>query len=209
MAIAFECSGCSKRMSAGDDAAGRKAKCKACGVVTHVPRPLVLEEGERRDHHYDFAHGFLPHMSFRGGMGVGTLLAMASDAKGALLRMGWESVGSSLPQKDRLPPDGLRATLVEPAKDLALAVIQLPPARRSPEALFVAGCYDQRGGSTSFRFLTLELGLDLATLGPRTVLGEWLPSADGGPPAHGNLGTGPPDSREAFVAACLRLLDER
>lgn len=209
MAIAFACSGCQKSMTAPDEAAGRKARCKTCQAVTHVPRPLVLEAGEQRAHHYLFAHRFVPQTSFSGGAGAGLLMAMAADPQGGLLRKGWDAVGAQLPRAQRLAPDGLSGSVVEAREGLNLAVVQLPPARRQPEALFVAGAYalDPAGEGMSFRLLTLELGLDMGTGQPQTVLGEWAPTREGGL-RHLNWGPGPPDSLTAFASAARALIDK-
>lgn len=203
--IDFECDGCQKPMQAPVKAAGQRAVCKTCGATSHVPRPLVLEPGAFRQHHYEFAHRFLPHMCFRGGMGAETLRSMATDKAGELLRHGWGSAASVVEPADRLPPDGLKARLIEPREGLTLAVVQLPQARRMVEALYVAGVY-QPGG---FRFVTLELSVDIVSQRPRTVLGEWMPGRQGpeAPLTHVNWGNGPPDSREAFVRAAVRVID--
>lgn len=178
--------------------------CKTCGATSHVPRPLVLEPGPFRQHHYEFAHRFLPHMCFKGGMGAETLRQMAADKAGELLKHGWGSAGSVVAAPERLPSDGLKARLVEPREGLSLAVVQLPQARRMVEALYVAGVYQ----GTSFRFVTLELSVDIVSQTPRTVLGEWIPGkGQSGGLSHVNWGNGPPDSREAFIRAAVRVID--
>ena len=42
MAIDFECSGCGRRLSAPDDLAGRRCRCKSCGTLMQIPEILEL-----------------------------------------------------------------------------------------------------------------------------------------------------------------------
>jgi hypothetical protein len=192
-------------MKVPDAAAGRKGRCKECRGVTRVPRPLILEDGDCRDHHYQFAHGFLPGMSLGNPEGAGTIMGMALDSSGDLLRKGWAMVGERIPKRERLSPKGLKATFVEANDDVGVGVIQLPQALRQAEALFVAGAYIQARQGMDFRLLTLELAVNLGG-GAQTMLCEWLVNDDGGLD-HANFGPGPPDSREAFVEAVVNLVE--
>ncbi len=43
MAIEFNCTSCGRRLSVGDDAQGRQAKCPQCGAVMAVPAVMKAE----------------------------------------------------------------------------------------------------------------------------------------------------------------------
>ncbi|MGE0707265.1 MAG: hypothetical protein AB7N76_16360 [Planctomycetota bacterium] len=199
--IRFTCQACGKSFKLPDEAGGRRGRCKGCGEVMRVPLALSLEQGTPRRHHYSFAHAFLPAMCLQGPP---YLLGLVLDAKGELLRKGWEVVASKLDPAERLEPAGLEGSFHERSGGLGLALVQLPPPRRQAEAIFVAGAFLRAGGGTTFRYLTLELGLDVGTGRPHTVLGEWVPAGDGG--RHLHWGEGPPPEREAFLDAVEALV---
>lgn len=209
MPITFDCASCDRDFNVPDAAAGKRATCKGCGATTHVPRPLTLEPGPFRPHHYEFAHRFLPGVSFGGAAGSGLLLVLASDHEGEVLRRYWSAAAEQLPAELHMPPHGLKGTFVEVDEQLSLAVLQLPPARRVPEALFLAGVYVTGQGGLPFRrLLTLELTLSQHARRPSTMLCEWAPGPDR--LVHVNWGFEGPwaDSRELFVRAVRDLLDD-
>ena len=201
-AIQFNCSECGQVMKAPETAAGRKGRCKACGNVERVPRPLICESGDYRPHHYAFAHGLVPAFSLLSGPeGTGTLLAMCVDPSGDFARKSWRMAGEDLPRDQRLSPEGLKATMVEVDDSLGLAMVRLPPARFMAEAIYVVGVYQKgRGRKMDFRLLTLEL-----SYGPSTMLCEWAPTREGGL-NHVNHGPGSPDSETALVKAIRQIL---
>jgi hypothetical protein len=53
-AISVECPGCGKRFSVAAQHAGRRGKCKACGVMVTIPAPA---QPAQQDDLYDFAPG--------------------------------------------------------------------------------------------------------------------------------------------------------
>jgi DNA-directed RNA polymerase subunit RPC12/RpoP len=59
MAIEFNCTGCGRRLSVGDDAEGRQAKCPQCGTVMTVPA-IVKAEPSPASGESPFAPGSSP-----------------------------------------------------------------------------------------------------------------------------------------------------
>jgi hypothetical protein len=87
-------------------------------------------------------------------------------------------------------------------KGFPCAIIEMPTPTKSPEAYFTglvalvdldAGIPEERK-NVAARYFTLEKGV-LPDGNPRTVLGEWHESM------HGNFGTGPAPTVEAFARA--------
>jgi hypothetical protein len=46
MSIKFSCQGCGKELTAPDEMAGRKAKCKVCSTITPIPTPAAPADDE-------------------------------------------------------------------------------------------------------------------------------------------------------------------
>jgi hypothetical protein len=205
VAIQFKCSACEQVMKAPEAAAGRKGRCKGCGHVERVPRPLVFKEGEYRPHHYVFAHVMAPAICFGSKEGSGMLMAMCTDDSGKFLRKTWRMASEGLPRSQHLKPEGLEAKMVEVDGDHALAMVRLPTAHYQAEAIYLVGSYQFSSRGSMFRLLTLELSYDFSKKTPCTMLCEWSPTRDGGC-NHGNFGPGPPDSETALTKAIVDLL---
>ncbi len=151
-----------------------------------------------RDHHYIFGHLVLRNMFLSEPERF--LTHLQKEGTGFLAGI-WRRIGQDLPKKKVLPPTGLAYDLqVEP--DALLAIVRLPPASVTAEAMLV-GCHLRRlppeekvAPGPLARFFTLEYGVrdDLQT--PRTVFCEW-----NGEGVHLNYGDGPPAEFAAFAAA--------
>jgi len=76
MAIEFNCTGCGRRLSVGDDAEGRQAKCPHCGTVMTVPA-IVRAEASPSSGGSPFAPGSTPSPSPFGPAGPPQPLAAA------------------------------------------------------------------------------------------------------------------------------------
>ena len=68
MAIEFNCTGCSRRLSVGDDAEGRQAKCPHCGTIMTVPA-IVKAEPSLSSGGSPFTAGSNPYASPSGPAG--------------------------------------------------------------------------------------------------------------------------------------------
>ena len=142
-----------------------------------------------RQHHYQFAHRWLPATPpeiWRGLLNE----ARSGDADEFLLRM-WYRVGLTLPGDDRIDPVGLSAT-AHTLADADVLLITMPAPESVPEAYFSAVIL--RDGEDP-RYMTLELGFDPVEQVPYTVGGEW--TADS---THLNLGPGPEPTPGDFLA---------
>lgn len=167
-----------------------------------APEPPTSGDADPRPAHYVFAHYALRGIAL--SHPEQCLAVLASDeAKrflAAILNSVNEQLGASEPAADFTAED-IRIQTTR-AGDHPCAVIEMPPARATAEAHFVAivlpgGFGEQPAGAAPLpaRYFTLEKGFELSGE-PRTVLCEW--TADG---THSNFGDGPPPTVADFVAA--------
>lgn len=157
-------------------------------------RRMVLAGGEMRDHHYVFAHQYLPTAFYQHPME----LADAFDRDGeSLLRELWLDAANGL--STALPAEGLDLEVGYYSPSFSIYYITLPTAEAVPEAYFTALVYD---GFDQY-YLTLEKSFGtLKAEGTGTMLCAWSPEA-----AHLSFGPGPEPTLEAFQEAVLRWLD--
>lgn len=185
-------------------------------------RQGVIEGG--REHHYKVAHHALPHLAFNNPVGL-----MGNLGDQEKLTELWHIVGSQLDSSvPRISADGFRAEsrvysplAAQPAlfsartKVFSIALITFPLPRRATEAYFTAivlGPIPQKRSNNNkawieetnkapTRYFTLELGVNEAQTGLRTVFGEWRKDN-----THVNYGDGPPPNLTAFYErVCLKI----
>jgi hypothetical protein len=147
-----------------------------------------MSEGPRR-HHYQFAHRLLPATAFRMGSDL-----VAAGRQGRLaLDDAWNELGLTLPEGERVRPDGLDASYqrVDPYDVL---VVTFPPAMGPAEAHYAAIAVPD-DSTRNVRYLVLELGLSPIDGQRYTVMAEW--TADG---SHVNYGPGPEALPASFIA---------
>ena len=151
-----------------------------------------------RRHHYEFAHRVLRMMFLQDSMRFLALLK-GPRAQEFLLDV-WTRVGAPIPADDRIEPEGLRGSHHELTSGLfsPAALIELPPATEIAEAHLVAAVL-----ADGPRYFTLEKGVALPAMTPRTVLCEWR--AEG---QHVNYGDGPAAEAGAFLAAVEAKVNE-
>ncbi|MEC4747522.1 hypothetical protein [Methylomicrobium sp. Wu6] len=160
---------------------------------------------EPRNHHYFFAHRFLPQVAFENPARFFDCLV--ADGNDFLLWL-WEQCAAYLEQSEHLAPDGLSFALERLKDDTVAALIEMPPPTGVAETYFVAVAYQperQRLQQTRLgktRYFTLEFS-EAFDGRARTVLGEW--TSDGN---HANFGDGPMAAREAFLNDVIRLLEK-
>lgn len=154
-------------------------------------------ENERRPHHYQFAHKVLPEIAQ--DLGRMMLDEESADEFGPRLISLWDDFGRRLPAEERLPSDGLRATLMILGPHRLLVVVLPRPIARA-EAYYTAVV--RPAGTDRCRYFTLEYAVNPFTQEPYTVLGEW---ADG---SHLSHGSGPASDLSLFLTAVLELVNE-
>lgn len=215
MDVPYDCPGCDRELSVPLSAAGKRVRCKSCEQVAHVPRPLTIEQGDPRPHHYTFAHRFLPQMALGSYDQSALFLHLTADPTGASLQESWRLTAkvTGLDPALHLQPDGLRRMVFDAGERHALVAIQLPPARRLAEALFVGALVDKAPDAATFpvqRFFTLEPTLNLIDGRPSTMLCEWSLHPQEGRLVHVNWGFEGPwaDSPEMFAVAVRDLLGD-
>jgi hypothetical protein len=148
---------------------------------------MLIRDDRPRPHHYRFAHRLLsvvlldPKVPIRGIAQTGVITRF--------LRHLWADFGRSLPDHERLPPDGLEGAL-ETSGDKEVLLVTMPKAEHMAEAHFVAVTPCEPAAERAFFTLEHTWSLDDSAA---TVLGRW---ADG---SHINLGPGPEPTAEAFL----------
>ena len=148
----------------------------------------LFSEDRPRQHHYLFAHRELLAIARRF---AGSLPELAGSGRmDTALAGAWNQVGSRLPPADRLPHDGLGASLHD-LDGKSVVLVKMPHPEHGAEAHFVAVVV--AGGQFSDYFV-LEHGWTVRDE-PRTVLCKW---DDRG---HVNLGDGPPAEANGFLSA--------
>jgi hypothetical protein len=168
------------------------------------PWKRAPQRGSPRQQHYVFAHVALAQIFAREPHDLWSRLS--SEAGTAMLQGLWRRIGAECPEKERAEEAGLSLS-IETLGAREAAVITLPRPLAPAEAYMVALIRDPPRKKflftvrrESFRYVTLELGIDIMSGGGRTVLCEWLP--DG---SRANHGDGPEPTREAFVQALAAL----
>jgi hypothetical protein len=146
-----------------------------------------------RPHHYAFAHRELPVVArrFAGDLAA---IVRSGDMDGALAAT-WDAIGEHLPPDDRLPSDGLSASLHEVA-GREVVIVTMPRVEHAAEA-YLAGIVVASGELTDY--FVLEHGWTV-TDEPRTVMCKWDERG------HVNLGDGPLPNQADFLAAIMGLL---
>jgi hypothetical protein len=110
---------------------------------------------EPRDHHYFFAHRFLPAVFYNDPEEFVDYLRRDTTN---VLRAVWTSAGSDLELDERLTPLGLGCEIRDLEDQTAIVLITLPEPEVSPEAYFVAAAYRSAAvsGEALVRYFTLE-----------------------------------------------------
>jgi len=153
----------------------------------------LFKDDRPRTQHHQFAHRALLDAS-RGFAGNLPDLARSGRMDDAPVRT-WDRVGETVPPDDRLPSDGLAATLHSfDAREIVL--VMMPTAEHCAEAYFVAIVI---AGGHLTDYYVLEHGWT-ASDEPRTVMCKWDERG------HVNLGDGPPADASAFLATVEQLL---
>lgn len=156
---------------------------------------MDIVENDPRPHHYRFAHQVLADLARN--LGPRMLDGIPAEGPGAGMASLWDDFGGRLPAGERLPSDGLDASLITLGGHRLLVVV-LPRPAAPAEAYYTAVV--QPHGADHCRYFTLEHAFNPFTKEPYTVLGEW---ADG---SHLNLGSGPAPGLSAFLTAVVTLL---
>lgn len=161
---------------------------------------------EPRPHHYQFAHRLLPALAGRqprllfGRLGSPETQSFLTDL--------WQSVSETLPEEDRLAPDGL-ACLSRRHGNYAIDVIVMPPPVGITEAYFTAlvfGPITEMGTENlPVHYYTLEYGLSFDPGEKQTVLCQWEINSEGAG-SHYNMGAGPDPEPEAFLNKICEML---
>jgi hypothetical protein len=132
-----------------------------------------------REQHYRFAHSVLVDFFCEDAKRLWDLLTHA-DADRFMLKV-WEIAGRDAP--DRIDPAGLRRSH-ERLKTGEVVIIKLPEPKSANEAHVVAlvripekKSLFRKAQPESFRYFTLEQGVDIKDLGGLLIFCEWL--ADG------------------------------
>lgn len=107
----------------------------------------------------------------------------------AALARAWDHVGDRLPQGDRLPREGLAASLHGAGSGSQVVLVSMPQPAHAAEAYFAAIVV---AGGRLVHYFVLEHGWTTQDE-PRTVLCEWDERG------HVNLGDGPPPDASAFL----------
>jgi hypothetical protein len=157
-----------------------------------------MPDGPRR-HHYLFCHRELPFAAFHVG---GDLVSAARQGHLTLTAL-WNKVGQTLPEDQRLRPDGLAARY-HPFANHDVILVSFPRPQAPTEAYFAAIAVPINGRSSGVRYLTLEAAVSPLDGARYNMIGEW--TRDG---AHGNLGSGPAVYPDAFLDVVVELLDEQ
>ncbi len=174
-------------------------------------KKLVAQTPGSRGQHYTFAHRLLPGVARH--LGALSVLVLADeDKRDEFLLDIWNDSGRDEKGDNLVASEGLRAS-VSRTDDKLIAIVVLPPAKRIPEAHFVAIMCDLPPEtddedaenseearevfrlivrSMPVRYFTLERGSSLDGT-PHTVFCEW--TAEG---AHHNMGDGPPAAEREF-----------
>lgn len=152
-------------------------------------------EVEARDHHYQFAHGLLPHLLLRSEDPWLSLLA-GQDGEAVLLKL-WESVGASLPPALRLSPTGLAHEFRSFGDDHLIMLVTLPPVLAPPEAVRCVLTL-----SPEFRLFLQEHSDSDDEGNPTWCYCEW--TEDG---VHVNRGALPRGDLSEFLSAIALTLD--
>ena len=154
---------------------------------------------EPRPHHYQFAHLALPALAGRQSRFLFVALGRP-DAQSFLIDL-WQNVAETLPEEDRLAPDGLNC-LCRRHGNYVIDLIVLPPPVGITEAYFTALVFgpitNMETENLPVLYYTLEQGFNFITGEKRTVLGEWKIDSEG-TGSHYNLGDGPDPDPEAFM----------
>jgi hypothetical protein len=147
----------------------------------------LFRDDRPRPHHYVFAHRELPAIARRF---AGSMPEQARSGRmDAALGRGWDHVGDRLPPGDRLPREGLAASLHGAGAGSQVVLVTMPQPAHAAEAYFAAIVVD--GGQLA-RYFVLEHGWTTQDEA-RTVLCEWDERG------HVNLGDGPPPDGSAFL----------
>src|SRR5258708_4259119 len=109
---------------------------------------------EPREHHYRFAHRYLPTIAFRSPDGFRQQMRSNGDR---VLSDAWKAVGKDLPRKQGVKPDGLWFVWSQ-YEMVELAMVVMPKPIAPAEAYFVGVAL---GGSLLPEVFTLEHGVDL------------------------------------------------
>jgi hypothetical protein len=149
-----------------------------------------------RPHHYLFAHRVMPQFFFKNTDSFFMRLQAEPATEAARV---WDYVGEPLRPEDRLPAEGLTAEYRTGENGLRMVVVTLPPAKISPEAIYLVLAIRGRD-----RFcLTYERSHPLMELKDIAILCGW--DSSGG---HLNFGFGGDHSREAFEKALTKFFSE-
>ncbi len=140
--------------------------------------------------HYAFAHRILRDLALDTHVDlVGEAIGVDLGPKFATM---WDDANASVPETDRVAPDGL-ATYVVQRPDYAGVLVTLPAPVEPAEAHAVMVVRGATPADTSY--FTWEHGLDVVTGAPTVYLCGW--NHDG---AHVNYGTRPELSIDSFVS---------
>lgn len=156
-----------------------------------------------REHHYAFAHQAVRQICAQDPLQFFSIMASPDQADFVAWIRGLTEQTIGTPIRD-IDPQATVVSLFRIA-DCPAVVIQMPPPIAVAEASFVAAVLSEfnlekrSDGPQPFRYLTLELGLDLE-VGERTVLCEWKDES------HLNYGTGPAPELGPFCQAVEALL---
>jgi hypothetical protein len=166
-------------------------------------------EEEKPLHHYEFAHHALRCVCLADPLQF--FAVMASPHKQRFVDALWEMVRKEC-DKSGKPSFSSRDIRVETARigEYPAVLVCMPPPRNMAEAHMICVVLkvpQRESGSgearpPSVQYYTLEKGIDLGTMGERTVLCAWN---DVG---HMNFGDGPKATPEAFFDAVEKLIRE-
>jgi hypothetical protein len=164
---------------------------------------LEQESAKIRCHHYTMAHVALRSVAFAQPLGFFGILASeeAENFLGELL----ESVTEECQERERRPDFKAADLQVHTGRvgNYPCVVIEMPEPRGTTEAFFVGAVLlvelaedEEPPENPELRYFTLEKGMQMEEMQPRTVFCEW--TAEG---SHLNFGDGPPATVKDFTAA--------
>ena len=166
-----------------------------------------------RMQHYVFAHQLLPAQLFAEPLAV--LAPMVSptgfspEGREHLLRF-WEAAGDGYGDKDLVAPDSLTYSMVVLGHPNSTAfLVTLPTPAKRTEAHFALMVFDAPGlcfnAVRHLRYFVLENYGQKNGI-PKTQLGEWTPTADGGL-KYVDHGTGTPPDKASLMARVQEIIE--
>jgi hypothetical protein len=153
----------------------------------------LFRDDHPRTQHYRFAHRELLAAARRLAARMPDL-ARSGRLNDTLART-WDRAGQAVPTAERLPREGLAASL-HSVQNREIVLVTMPKAEHAAEAHFVAIVLSD---GRLADYYVLEHGWTVRDE-PRTVICKWDERG------HANLGNGPPADPDAFLDAVEKLV---